>query len=382
MSTKTGTSKPNVKKVGPKNKRILIQLSQIVVISLLLILGITFLAKPKVSIETESIAVKSVDSQILADGKIASQNEARINFQTPGKLTYLPFKEGDTVSKGQTIASLDVYALERQLSAALNNYRSTRNTFDQTGDNASTGVLQGQQKYNLEVFNKSGIGGQGEINIINDMVKRIVDQNQANLDNSVIQVELANYAMQLSSLQSPINGVIIHEDVTVPNVNITPATSFTIADPNAIVFRAQVKEQDIDFISNGSEATIHINGNDSQSFLGSVVQIHPQKISMPNGQNIYEVDVASDNLKSSFAFGQSGFIQIKSNIEKSTLLVPAWTVLDNQYIWVNENDKSVLKKITVGKTHGDNVEVLSGLTDQDKVITNPLSTVSKGYSII
>lgn len=379
---KTDTRKPNSKTVNPKNKRVFIQLLQIAAISLFLILCINFLAKPINSIKTENIAIRSVDSQIPADGKIASQNETRINFQTPGKLVYLPFKEGDTVKKGQTIASLDVYILQRQLSSALNNYRSTRNTFDQTNDNASTGVLQGQQKYNLEVPNRAGIGGQSEINIINDIIKRIVDQNQANLDNSVIQVELANYALQLSTLQSPIDGVIIHEDVNVANVNVTPATTFIIADPNAIVFRAQVKEQDIDFISIGSEANIHINGSDSQTFSGSVVQVHPQKISRPDGQNIYEVDVASDNLKNGFAFGQSGFIQIKSNTNETTKLVPVWTVLDKQYIWINENNKMVLKKIKVGKTHGEYIEVLSGLGDQDKVITNPQSTISKSYSII
>jgi multidrug efflux pump subunit AcrA (membrane-fusion protein) len=382
MPTKTGTTKSNFKKTSLKNKRNFSQLLQIVIVSLFLILAINFLAKPKSSIETQNIDVKSVDSQILADGKIASQNEAKINFQTPGKLVYLPFKEGDVVTKGQTIASLDVYTLQRQLETALNNYRTTRNTFDQTSDNTSTGVLQGQQKYNLEVPNKSGIGSQGEINIINDMVKRIVDQNQAGLDNSVVQVELANYALQLSALQSPINGIVIHEDVTVANINITPATSFTIADPAAVVFRAQVKEQDIDYISTGSEAIIHVNGKDSQTISGTVIQIHPEKQALSNGQNIYNVDVTASDLKNGFSFGQTGFIQIKSNVNTSTLLVPAWTVLDNQYIWVKENDKTLLKKITVGKSRGSNIEVLSGLTEQDKVIINPESNISKSYRVL
>lgn len=369
------------KKIGLKSNKIFLQLIPIVVISLFLIGGITLVTKPSNFIKSENIAVKTVGSQISADGIIASQNEARISFQTPGKLTYIAAKEGDTVYQGETIASLDTYAIQRQLSTALNNYRSTRNTFDQTNDNAATGVLQGQQKFALDTTNKSGIGGQGEINIINDMAKRIVDQNQANLDNSVIQVELANYALQLSSLQSPISGVITHEDVTVPNVNITPATTFTISDPNAIVFRAQVKEQDIDFISIGAQATVHVNGND-QTISGTVVQIHPQKITLPNGQNIYQVDVAADNLKNGFTFGQSGFIQISSNVDKTTRLVPVWTVLDNQYIWVDKNNKIALKKITVGKTHGNDIEVLSGLSDEDKVITNPKSILGKNYIVI
>ena len=42
-------------------------------------------------------------------------NQAVLNFQMGGKLTYLPFKEGDVVSQGQTIASIDSYALQKSL---------------------------------------------------------------------------------------------------------------------------------------------------------------------------------------------------------------------------------------------------------------------------
>lgn len=374
-------SKPSSRKIQAKRSALASQVLRIIVISLLLILAINFFAKPKTIAKTADIEVKSVGSQITADGKIVSQNEARLNFQTPGKLVSLPFKEGDSVTQGQTIAQLDNYALQRQLSAALNTYRSTRDTFDQTQDNTSTGVLQGQQKYALEVPNRVSIGGQPEVNIINDMVKRIVDQNQANLDNSVVQVELANYAIQLSSLTSPINGIIVHEDVTVPNINITPATTFIIEDPSATVFRAQVKEQDIDFISQGSEATIQMNGN-SQTISGTVISIHPQKIARPDGQNVYEVDVASDSLKTGFAYNQSGFIQIKSNITQTTRLVPTWTILNNQHIWVQEGNKNVLKQIEVGKTHGNYTEVLSGLQDEDKVVIDPKSNLKSGYKIL
>ena len=175
-------------------------------------------------LKADSVAVKPVSSQIVTSGSITAQNQATLHFQTGGKLVYLPFKEGDSVSQGQTIAQLDTYQLQRQLTQALNTYRSTRDTFDQSNELNSAGALSNQQSTTLHTSG-AGIGGDTNTNVVNDTVRRIVDENQANLDNSVINVELANYAMQLSTLTSPLTGIITHEDVNVANQNIGTATS-------------------------------------------------------------------------------------------------------------------------------------------------------------
>lgn len=365
-----------------KSKKFLVILGSSILISGIIIGIIVLLSSQPIPPQGESVAVKQVSSQITADGKVASQNEAILQFQTPGKVAYLGFKEGDSIKKGQTIASLDTYAIQRQLTIALNNYRSTRDTFDQTQTNASTGVLQGQQKYSLDVTNRAGINGQNQVDIINDMAKRIVDQNQATLDNSVAQVELNSYALQLATLSSPIDGILTRQDVTVPNVNVTPATLFVVDDPESIIFRAQVNEQDIDYVSIGSSALIRLNTNNSSPLTGTVVAIHPGKIILPSGQGIYQVDVQSDQLKGLTTFGTAGFIQITSNTSSTTTLVPNWAVLNEQYIWVETNGTKKRKAIRVGKLHGDFREVISGLDTDDKVIINPASVVSKNYILL
>ncbi|MGE5041917.1 MAG: efflux RND transporter periplasmic adaptor subunit [Candidatus Levyibacteriota bacterium] len=352
----------------------------VAVVSAILIAGLNITSFVKPASRTAEVSLRRVDSRILAEGKVASQNEANLHFQTGGKLSYLSVKEGDTVYAGQTIANLDTYALQRQLTAALNTYRSTRDTFDQTQDNSQNGVLHGQQRYSLEVPNKAGITGGPEENIINDMIKRIVDQNQATLDNSVINVELANYALQLSSLTSPFDGIVVHEDVNVAGQNVTPAASFLIIDPKALVFRANLNEQDIDYVDVGSPATVVING-DNKTYAGTVLKVYPEKISLPSGQNVYRVDIAVSDFGNIY-YAQAGSVQIKSNVNMETLLVPTWLILNSQSIWVKEKDKTILKKVTVGRTHGDYTEILGGLSTTDQVVTNPESIVAQKYNIL
>src|SRR5258708_504915 len=174
------------------NKKILIS----VCISIFLLLAGGFFAistssQGHTTAQTQTVNARQLTSQIAADGVITAQNEATLHFQTGGKVVYLGFKAGDHVSQGATIAQLDTYALQRAMTQLLNLYRSTRATFDQTQQNAQNNVLQTQQKPLTS-------GAQmDQSNAINDAVKRIVDQNQATLDNSVIAVELSNYAVQL-----------------------------------------------------------------------------------------------------------------------------------------------------------------------------------------
>lgn len=363
-----------------KNKTTILFIFAVLLASLSIISVVNKLGSKKENLKTGSVTIKNVESKILANGKIASQNEATLHFQTGGKLTNLTAKEGDTVYQGQTIANLDTYALQRQMTAALNNYRSTRDSFDQTKQNTTNGVAVGQQRYSLEVANKANLSGQNEVDIIGDMIKRLVDQNQANLDNSVISVELANYALQLSSLTAPFNGVVVHEDVNQAGVNITPATAFMVIDPSAFVFRTQVNEQDVDYINTGSEVSISLNG-DSKKYAGSVLKIYPEKITLSTGGNVYNVDIASPDFKN-VHYAQAGSVQIKSNTSGETKLVPVWTVLNGQQVWVDEGSQIQLKNIRVGKKHGDYIEVLSGLNENDKIIINPKSVIQNKYNLL
>jgi len=345
------------------------------------IFAVTFFASAAAPQKTETVDVNSISQQILATGSIAPQNQAVLNFQLGGKLIYLPFKEGDQIYQGQAIAQLDAQDLQRKLQLALNTYQSTRDTFDQSQDNNKNQVLQGAQKFVLDTQNKVGVSGQTETDIVNNIVNRILDQNQANLNISVLNVQLANSALQLSTLVSPINGIVMHQDVTTAGVNITPVTSFVVADPSSMVFSANVRQQDVDFISIGNAATVSIDASKGKTMQGIVDKIYPQKIILANGDQVYRVDIKINNAGSALKFGQSGTVLIKSNFNQKVILVPSWTVLSDSNIWVSSNGKPVLKKIQVGDAINGQTEVLSGLEDSDKVITNPESIISNLYSI-
>jgi HlyD family secretion protein len=321
------------------------------------------------SATTTTTSVRFVNSTITAEGSVTAQNQAILHFQVAGKLIFLPFKEGDSVKSGQTIASLDTYTIKEQLKAALNNYRTVRNGFDQTKDNIANNVSSAQQTLPYNYYAAAGVGGSDKSNAINNAIARIIDNNQASLDNSVINVELANYAFQLSTITSPLNGILLHEDVTVPGLNITPVTAFMVADPSTAVFRANVPVNNINYITVGSSAEIAIDGLPDK-ITGTVTNIYPSKVILPTGESVYQVDIQSDQLINLAKLDQTGTAMIKTNSE-NVALVPVWTVIGGKYIWIDDNGKPQLKTVTTGKIHEQDIEITGGLTTEDRIIINP-----------
>src|SRR5579885_2222942 len=328
----------------------------------------------------QTVTADPVAPTISADGTITPQTQVTLHFQTGGKLIALPFKEGDRIATGQTVAQLDTYVLERQLQLAANTYETTKNTTDQTLENNQAGVLEGQQRTSLDTTNKNSYSSITEATVVYDAVKRMVDNSLLAQNSAQLNVDLANYALQLATLTAPFDGVVTHEDVTSAGQNVTPVTGFTIVDPTSLVFRANVPENEVDYVSVGNRATIHLDGQQA-AMQGTVTKVYPDKTTLPDGATVYQVDIQSNQITPKSKLDLSGTAIIQSNTLANVLLVPAWTVLGGKYVWVKENTMPVLKTVSVGKTHGNEIEVTGVLSAGDKVITDPQFLSRQKYSL-
>jgi RND family efflux transporter MFP subunit len=335
----------------------------------------------KASTNNESITVKKIANQILADGTVESKDTATLHFQVGGKLIYLPVKEGDKVYAGQIIAQLDSYALQRQVQIAANSYEIVKNSTDQTQESKQAGVLEGQQRYSLDTTSKQGYSAIPQNNLIYDNVQRIIANANLSQNSAQLNVDLANYALSLASLTSPINGVITKIDVSNINTNITSQTNFIVADPTGLVFNANVPETMINYISEGASAQIKVS-NGKVKTVGTVTKIYPQKFTLSNGENVYKVEISASDLNTLAKMGQSGSVLINSNLEGLSMIVPTWSILGKKYVWVINNGQPILRTIKIGKVMGDETEVIDGLKSSDKVVLNPKSIAVRQYKIL
>lgn len=312
--------------------------------------------------------LESAPSELQAGGSIISKNQETLHFQSSGKLAYLPFKEGDQIQQGQVIASLDSTEAQHNLTGADAGYRSAKAALDLVLDN-------------IHLF-QYGNGGFANVGTANETQTQKTQRQQAEEVANIAYDNLQKSQKQLQNLSiiAPFDGTLMIEDVKNIEVNVTPATSFMLADLNNLVFQAVVSGNDISSVNIGDKVKIQLDGIKDQQFDGIVSNIYPEKIRLQNGDG-YKVDIESELLKLNGKFGTSGSVLFENKLAKSFIL-PSWVVLGNQYVWVMNQNNPVLKKVTVGEVIGDKVQIINGLTNEDKVILNPETIIEKEYQIL
>jgi macrolide-specific efflux system membrane fusion protein len=258
----------------------------------------------------------AIRSVISTTGTVLPKNRLEVKSPVSGRVEEILVKEGDKVKAGQTIAWMS--STER---AAL--------------IDAARGKDEGSQAYWQETY------------------KPI-------------------------PLVAPIDGDVIVATVQ-PGQTITTSDAVIVLSDRLIV-RAQVDETDIGKVKEGQAATVILDAYPDNRVRGKVEHIYHESQTV-NNVTIYEVDILPEDLPAFFRSGMNATIEflIKSNEE--ALLIPEEAVerdKDETWVWIQSGtDAEPIKgRVTLGMSDDKNVEVLSGLTEGDRVVIR-----SKKYSL-
>ena len=171
-------------------------------------------------------------------------------------------------------------------------------------------------------------------------------------------------------LLSPIDGEVIVA-TTQPGQTVTTADAIVVLSDHLIV-RAQVDETDIGKISLGQEALITLDAYQDTKIKAQVEHIYYESKTV-NNVTVYAVDLLPVNIPLFFRSGMNATIDLKAAGKDNTLLIPAEAVHKEQgetFVLVKQEGKKdpVKCRVKLGITDDKNVEIISGINAEDKVI--------------
>lgn len=315
------------------------------------------IAGPLAEYETAKVKKENLIQAVSASGEVASQEQATLQFQTSGKLAWIGVKEGDFVKKWQAIASLDKRELEKDLKKQLNDYMNERWDFEQT----------------YEDYDKSGLPE--EKWLVTDAIKRILQKAQFDLNNAVVDVEIADLTIKLATIVTPIDGVVTEIESPVAGVNITPATArFTIANPNSMKFVANVDESDIEKVVVGQKVLVSLDAYPDDIFEGELTNIAFAAITTRGGGTAFPVDITlPENIDQRFKVGMNGDIEIVTAEKSGALTVPLEAIMTKKgetYLQVIEGKTVKEIKVERGLESETQVEIISGVNEGQLIVTS------------
>lgn len=281
-------------------------------------------------------------------GNIFAKEHARLRFAAGGKLTYLGAKEGDRVSKYQTLATIDQRSLQKNLQKSLNQYSKERLDWEQTQDNT-------------------------EDRWIPDAEQRTVQKEQYDLNNTVLDVELTTIAITDTVLRSPIDGIVISQPTSLTGVQLGATDIFEVVNPQSLYFRASIDELDIGQVKHRQPVTIILDAFPDEEISSSIDFISYQSAASSTGNAFFaEMPLLHVSDINRYRIGMSGDVTIVLDEKEDTLSIPLDTTIERDgkvYVNVKTGENSYEEReIQTGMETEDRFEVVSGVTEQDEIL--------------
>ncbi|MCR5313854.1 MAG: efflux RND transporter periplasmic adaptor subunit [Bacteroidaceae bacterium] len=332
---------------------------------------------PKVSYSTATVSKTNICTSITATGTIEPVTKVEVGTQVSGIIDKIYVDYNSEVKKGQVIAELDKTNLLSELASAQSNL-----------SNAQSELTYQKANYNrYKTLYDKGLVSANDF----ESAKLSFDKAQQTVKVQQQTVTKAQTNLGYATITAPIDGVVLSKEVeegqTVAASMTTPTLFIIAQDLTDMRVIADIDEADIGGVKEGQRVSFTVDAYPDDTFEGKVTQVR-QEATTESNVVTYEVVISAPNddlkLKPGLTASVTIFTLEKNNIlavpNKALRFTPNEALLtDGQSIesakgknivWTLERNVFKAHPVNIGTTNGTYTEILSGISDGAKVLTD------------
>ena len=345
----------------------------------LVIFGVLFAAaffiksnsKATISFETKTALITSIEMKTVATGKVIPEDEVEVKPQVQGILQSLFVEEGDFVKEGDLLAKIKVVADEGQLNSAKGRLAT-----------AKIVLKNAQIEYdrNKSLFDNEIISQQEFQNA--DLTYSRAKQDLANAQSDFEIIKLGSAGGSASAntnVRATVSGTVLElpvkegDQVIESNSFNAGTTIAIIADLNKMIFEGKVDESEVGKLAIGMPLKVSLGAIQDKEFEAKLKFIAPKG---NEEQGAVQFKNEGDVTLESDFFVRAGYSANASLVleRKDSILALAEALLqfdkdtEQAYVEVEiEEQKFERRDIEIGISDGINVEIISGISLDDKI---------------
>ena len=267
--------------------------------------------------------------------------EADVIAKVAGEVREINVEEGDDVKQGQVLARLDGDRLRLELNESEANLRK----------------LQRDYERNVELKDKSLISS-GEF----DKIKYDLEALEASFN-------LAKLELDYTQIRAPIDGVVSERFVRLGNTLAVNEPVFRITSFDPLVAYLHIPEREYRHIAQGQPVGIDIDALQGRRVIASVTRVSPI-VDPQTGTFKITIEISDDQRR--IKPGMFGRISIVYDQHVNVLQIPRSAIIEEDgatTVFVVEDDKAIRKVVQTAYSDRGMIEITSGLSDNDRVIT-------------
>ncbi|MGZ0875072.1 efflux RND transporter periplasmic adaptor subunit [Priestia megaterium] len=341
-----------------------------------------------VNVHVANIKEKKLRNTVMVPGTLKLANEQYVYFDAEkGEVERFHVTEGSRVQQGTSLVTYESDTLDLEQEQNKLERKSSQLQIDSVSKQLSN--LNKKQKELEKEMSKQEARDQID-----------TERTQLNLDLETAKIDLERNKLEAKSIAkkernldvaSDINGTVLEVDKeAVNNTSDVQKPLIHIGNTDEYLATGVLSEYDALKIKTGQAVKITSDVLPDKEWAGSVKQIDylpQQQASAEAGNdaaNQYPVEVKVDD--QDITMIKPGFkllLEIETSSKKASSL-PIKAVVNEdgeKYVYVVKDKKAVRKEVKIGETTNKFIEIKSGVSSKDKVITNPTKNLTDGAEV-
>lgn len=311
-------------------------------------------------VKVETVKQGDISAYILKNTTLEAERWVDVRARRPGQVIAISKEEGDPVREGTVLARLDADAA--QISVA----------------QREVAYQEAKQRYEREdaLFQRN-LGS-----------KQSYENAKTQFESAKAQLEQAKLDLSYTAIRSPIEGIMTLRNIEVGNMVTNNQVVASVAKFDPLLARIQVTEKDFGKITVGQTARITIEAAPEKEFTGTVKMISPV-VDPESGTVKVTVEIPRTD-KSLLRPGMFASVYIITETRINTLVIPKKALVlegEGNQVFTFETDpetgrgQAQRRRIEIGFTDSDRLEILNGLSQGEQVITVGQEGLRPGSSV-
>lgn len=325
-------------------------------------------------VQIETVSKKPVESFYTTSATVKSKTSSVVASMLTGKVTSLTVEEGDYVKAGQLLLTIDARDLTQKASGASAAIRAAQMAANSSAQNAKMAEKTYQRYKNLyeeKVITKQEFD---QYTTQKNVAQLQYQQAKAGVQQARAGLGEVKVFQSYTRVTAPVSGIVTQRNIDLGSTAIQGMPVLTIEAPGEAELVANIDESYLDKVKEGENVFLEINGKTINRKITKIVKhIDPMTRTFK-----VKIDIA----------GLTGGQFAKINIpvaKKDAITVPKSSIVEKGELTgvytVDSENVISYRLLRTGKTYGDKVEVLSGLSNGDKIITVGVEKAIDGAKI-
>ncbi len=396
-----------------KKVKIIIGIAAVLIIAAMIVINLKKSRGEQIEVTTTEVKTGDITKTVSGSGKVQPTTDVNIAARISAEIVKIHVKEGDQVRKGQLLVELDrerytamVEQVESQMSSAQAAVKKAKADFVRIKD----------------LFEKN-LSSQSDL----DAAEANMQSASSNLDQARAGLKQTKDDLGKTRLTSPIEGVVTkiykEEGEIAVGSQFQADIVMNVADLNKMEVLAEIDENEVVLVHLLDKTSIEVDAIPDTIFTGEVTEIAHMATTRGSGTSEqvtnFEVTVGVTSNVEKLRPGMSATVDISTETHKNVIYVPIQSVTAREIksdslktktvkdrrqksdarpeewedpeakpaaeqkkdlkevVFVMENGKARMIPVITGISDDNSIEVTSGLTEGQKVITGSYKALSK-----